>query len=723
MRKSIKSALAILTTLALSITLVGCSDVVEDTDNKVSDSEELDDITVEEASVDLTNKSMVMTLSADNKLQITRVNEGKNTPMGDDDTWTIFVYMCGSDLESGSGMATMDIQEMMAASISDNVKFVVETGGANSWEIGADAELNQRFVITNGEIGLVDEKSQAAMGKSKTLESFLSWGIENYPAANMGLVFWNHGGGSISGVCFDELNDYKSLSLRKIDAALLSISDMLTDKFEFIGCDACLMGTSETANVFASYANYMVCSQELEPGYGWDYTVIGDYLASNPGANGRELGEVIADSFYESCAACQSEDGATLSVIDLGNFDKLMVAFNDYAYELYNSSDDTDVLAKIKRKIKKVDNFGGNNKAEGYTNMVDLGGIIETTAKYSDASDMALTALNSTVCYKVSGSQHANASGLSIYYPLKIEGSKEIKTFNKIAISPYYLAFVDRMVESGYGITEYGNFDASGVVENWGSNEYDMEEILSDDGNDAAENTTEYDYVDEGKDDNSNLITFTEKPGFNENGNACFTLDESGLENTASVVASVAWVIDSDNEQIADLGEVADLSCDWETGYIEDNFDGLWYALTDGQYLGVYYVSSTDDYDVYTSKVRLNGEETNLRFRVYYEDGRCEFDGIWDGIDEYGMASGQVKKLNIGDTIVPLYYDALTFEEGDYYEGSEFVVSDYDFITYESLSDGEYWYGFIIDDIYDDFYISEYLTFNIEDGQIYYSED
>ncbi len=722
MRKSIKRALSVFAAFALAFTLVGCADIDETADNKTAE-DELSDITVEEASVDLTNKSMVMTLSADNKLQITRVNEGKNTPMGEDDTWTIFVYMCGSDLESGSGMASMDIQEMMQASIPDNVKFVVETGGSNSWEIGADESLNQRFVVTNGEIELVDEKQQSAMGKSKTLESFLDWGIDNYPAANMGLVFWNHGGGSISGVCFDELDDYKSLSLRKIDAALLSISDKLTDKFEFIGCDACLMGTSETANVFASYANYMVCSQELEPGYGWDYAAIGDFLASNPGADGRELGEIIADSFYESCAACQSEDGATLSVIDLSKFDKLMVAFNDYAYELYNASADTDVLAKIKRKAKKVDNFGGNNKAEGYTNMVDLGGIIETTSKFSDASNTALTALNSAVCYKVNGSQHSDASGLSIYYPLKIEGSKEIKTFNKIAISPYYLAFVDRMVESGYGITEYGNFDASGVVENWGSNEYDMEEILSDSGNDEAENTTEYDYVDEGSEDDSSLITFTEEPGFDENGNAGFTLDESGLENTASVVASVLWVLDDEATQIADLGEVADLVCDWDTGRIQDNFDGQWYALTDGQYLGVYYVNSTDEYDVYTTKVRLNGEETNLRFRVYYEDARCEFEGIWDGIDEYGMASGQVKQLNIGDTIVPLYYDGLTFEEGDYYEGNEFVVSDMDFITYESLSDGEYWYGFVIYDVYDDVFVSEYLTFNIEDGQIYYSED
>jgi hypothetical protein len=53
--------------------------------------------------------------------------------MGASGTWTIFVYLCGTDLESGGGAAVCDIGEMCSATESANVKFVVQTGGANQW--------------------------------------------------------------------------------------------------------------------------------------------------------------------------------------------------------------------------------------------------------------------------------------------------------------------------------------------------------------------------------------------------------------------------------------------------------------------------------------------------------------------------------------------------------------------------------------------------------------
>ena len=36
----------------------------------------------------------------------------------------------------------------------------------------------------------------------------------------MGLILWNHGGGSITGVCFDEKYDQDSITLMEMDSAL-----------------------------------------------------------------------------------------------------------------------------------------------------------------------------------------------------------------------------------------------------------------------------------------------------------------------------------------------------------------------------------------------------------------------------------------------------------------------------------------------------------------------
>ena len=296
----------------------------------------------------------------------------RNTPMGDADTWTIFVYLCGSDLESriffGGGMATDDIEEMCKASASNNVRFVIETGGCSFWHHDSiDSDFLYRYVVEKGKLKSAGEAKQVSMGKTSTLTSFLKWGIKNYPAEKMGVIFWDHGGGSLSGVCFDELEDNDSLGLREIDAALLNLVDSgeLTDKFEFIGFDACLMGTVEAANILASYSDYMYGSEESEPGSGWDYKVIGDYLAKHPEADGAALGIEVCDSFKKQCESSGDGQIVTMSVIDLSQMDPLLKKFNSFSKQIYQKSEDKDVLSAMVRKINSVDNFGGNNKAEG----------------------------------------------------------------------------------------------------------------------------------------------------------------------------------------------------------------------------------------------------------------------------------------------------------------------------------------------------------------------
>ena len=49
------------------------------------------------------------------------------------DVVTIMIYLCGTDLESQSGMATSDLQEMVNADIADNVNVIVYTGGCRRW--------------------------------------------------------------------------------------------------------------------------------------------------------------------------------------------------------------------------------------------------------------------------------------------------------------------------------------------------------------------------------------------------------------------------------------------------------------------------------------------------------------------------------------------------------------------------------------------------------------
>jgi hypothetical protein len=547
------------------------------------------------------------------------------------------------------------------------------------------------------------------MGSEEGLADFLRFGKENFSADHSVFVFWDHGGGSISGACFDELNESDSLYLAEINTAFSEVYGNMTDKFEFIGFDCCLMGTAETANILATYARYFYGSQESEPGTGWDYTSIGSFLAENPSANGAELGKVVTDSFYEECASNDEEGGCTFTIIDLEKLDDFTVAFNDYANALYTAAQSD--LAGIVKGVNNADNFGGNNRSEGYTNMVDIGGIIDNCSGYADGSKV-LEALDNCIVYNRNGSDHKNASGLSIYYPLQLQGTQELNIFSGICVSPYYLSLVD-MVIKGYSDNGYTN-----------------EVFFTEDGDwycgdCECESCEDYTYFDCSEEDcgagTSSLITFLEKPAVDEDGMFCFILDDNGLEYAAGVKAYIYLMLDDVTGVL--LGETYDVNADWNEGIFYDNFDGYWLALPDGQLLSTFVADYTDEYIVYTSPIELNGKTTNLRIRQYF-DGTTRVEGAWDGVGEGGIVSREIKKLKAGDSIVPIYgYSDANGEDGEL-EGDEYIWTEDSGVDYGYLYPAEYYYGFDIEDVYGDSYLTDLVTFAIdEDGSISFIPD
>ena len=619
--------------------------------------------------------------------------------------WTILVYICGSNLESDGYMATIDIDEMLSAATGTDMRFVIETGGAQEWGFSeiSTTELD-RFVISEEEGEYVGSAQTKNMGAEETLEEFLIWGAENYRSEHMGLILWNHGSGSINGVCFDENYDFNSLSLTDIGKALSAAEGSMGGKFDFIGFDACLMGTLETAVQLAPYAEYMVGSQEIEPGYGWDYEAIGEYLADHTDADGAELGAVICDSFYNACEEIDAESSCTLSVTDLDRVDEIVDTFDDFAKDLYEASEREKGVSEIIRDIHDADNFGGNNKNEGYTNMVDLGELIDAGRSVSKDYDEARDAIEDAVIYQVKGTDHSNACGLSIYYPLEIQGSQELSIFREICVSTYYLGFVDKIAH-GYA---YGG----------DTDEYDNSAII------ANEQEEDWDYVDDVEPGESTVITFTEEPQLDEHGNFWFQLSPDGLNNTVCVEAMV-FLLTSDLEDAICMGLSTDVIGDWETGVFRDNFDGKWFALDDGQVLCSYLAEACDGYDIFTSPILLNGEEKCLRFVWDYADtGKVYMIDVWDGISDIGVPGRTGNSLEEGDVITPLY-DAFTVDTSEtfYYYGEDYTYHGNDEISFDQLPDGDYMYMFYIDDIYGDYYGSDLAVMTIDGDDIYFLKE
>ena len=87
--------------------------------------------------------------------------------------------------------------------------------------------------------------------------------------------------------------------------------------FDFVGFDACLMCTVETAKMLSPYADYMIASEETEPSSGWFYTEWLNALAENPAMASEDLGRLIVDDFVPEEEERSDYETYTLSLIDL----------------------------------------------------------------------------------------------------------------------------------------------------------------------------------------------------------------------------------------------------------------------------------------------------------------------------------------------------------------------------------------------------------------------
>src|SRR5690606_2318191 len=120
---------------------------------------------------------------------------------------------------------------------------------------------------------------------------------------------WDHGGAWAG---YGKPDDPAGMSVPEIAGAFAG-SGLAVD---LVGFDACLMANLEVASVLKPHARYLVASEELEPGHGWNYGPIVQALADKVNAPTTEIAKAVVDSFIDT-PAYQGSDGKTLSVIDL----------------------------------------------------------------------------------------------------------------------------------------------------------------------------------------------------------------------------------------------------------------------------------------------------------------------------------------------------------------------------------------------------------------------
>ena len=612
-------------------------------------------------------------------------------PNAEAGTWAIYWYLCGSDLESNGGFATSDLMEMMEVALPENVRVVIQTGGAKTWQNNVvDADVLQRYVYDSEGLTLVDELPPASMGDAATLTDFLRYCKQNYPAEKTAVLFWNHGGGSVSGAAFDERYGYDSLTLDEMQTAFGRVweADENNPPLELVGFDTCLMATVDVVGTFAGTARYLVASEEVEPANGWDYTGWLGALAADPAMDGAALGEVICDAYYAGCQAVGTHSNATLSLTDLTRTGPLLEAYEAFGAEaLAAACEDPGFFSRFARVAAQSENYGGNTREQGYTNMVDLGHMARQCTGLLQTAGDVLNALEDCVLYRVSGPYRAESTGLSCYYSYNGD-LNDLYGYTNVGAGQAFKYFYS------YELT--GQLDDAGMEYISGMNYEELPQIQS-----------------------LAAMGWDGMPlQVDENGVSHLTLGPEADSILAGIGFSL-YYFDEENDIMLLLGTDNDMNADWENGVFSDNFRGVWGSI-DGHMVYMELCFEGEDYNLYSVPVLLNGEPYNLQVAYDFTTEEWSILGARQGIGEAGMSDKELRLLQPGDTLTTIWYlSSYSGEDGlEAYAVEELTVTADTAFAEMELPNGRYGMVFEMRDAMDNYAYSDSVFFLCEGGEI-----
>ena len=315
------------------------------------------------------------------------------------------------------------------------------------------SNTNQIWQVTSkGIVSLEKDLGSVSMTDPNTLAGFIKWCAKNYPANRNGLIFWDHGGGSVSGYGYDEkYASSGSMSLAEIDDALTAGGV----KFDFVGFDACLMATTENALMLADHADYMIASEETEPGVGWYYTNWLTALSKNPSMKTTEIGRQIIDDFVETCNKECPGQKTTLSIVDLAELDATVPE----ALRAF-SADTCDRI--LNNEYQAVSNARSGAREFATSSKIDQVDLVHLASNMGTKEGDALAnALLGAVKYNRTSSNMSNSYGLSIYFPFQKASSVDeaVETYEQIGMDESYARCIQ----------EFANLEISGQVVSGGT--------------------------------------------------------------------------------------------------------------------------------------------------------------------------------------------------------------------------------------------------------------
>ena len=398
---------------------------------------------------------LISTIFASKSLNTTE-ESSKTTNIKD---WNFMVYVASNN--NLHGYALPNLQQMQQVGSNKFINIVVQVDTFKKRE-------TKRYFVEKGKSTLLSINNDIIGGTSGTGENLFNFVkniVTKYPAKYQALILWNHGSGVkdphiwgrlfsikedelfflnpetklfelntdlLRGIAFNEIqrtyitNQELTQTLNRISKELLN-----GKKMDILGMDACHMAMIEIASQIKSAANFMIGSQEVVPGSGWDYSILLKPFASKS-LSPRDFSKQIVDAYASKYNKYYAD--LTMSAVDLKFQDELEK--NHYAISQilleFLKQDNTAAIVHILSNIRndKTATISFMDKdyidlSHFYTNLLTricnyypISKERENLAKnLKEALLRGINSIKDAVIRNSTGKKVKQAGGLSIYFP------------------------------------------------------------------------------------------------------------------------------------------------------------------------------------------------------------------------------------------------------------------------------------------------------------------
>jgi len=219
-----------------------------------------------------------------------------------DTAWTIMVYMADDTSSPLPWEDNINSMEAAAQAPDTSILALVDPPGIGNSQILKITHdpIPQSTIIVSPAIddggAVIPTGQEVNMASAATLQAFITFAVERYPAARTMLVLWGHGDGW-RGLCPDGSD---ILSLPELGSALASATATMGRKLDIVAVDSCAGATFEMLYELSGYSDFLVASENNVPFQGLPYTHILNGLAAETGQSAERFSSEIVWDYIES---------------------------------------------------------------------------------------------------------------------------------------------------------------------------------------------------------------------------------------------------------------------------------------------------------------------------------------------------------------------------------------------------------------------------------------